>query len=90
MMKPKTKTRIEAVTSGRASPLNTATKLTPQNMVDLLELRERHAALQAEAARVQCAEVVLSEHINRVYGNPGETIQIGPNGEITRTKKEAA
>jgi hypothetical protein len=82
MKNPKTKPPTD--------PHKTATRLDADELVQLMVLRARHAEHQADAARIARDDQELSASIVAKYGNEGEALQLGPNGEISRTVKEAA
>ena len=95
----KTKTEPQAldpVPAALVDALKTSPKLEPFDLLKLQNLQLRNEVLASQQEKLQRAQSELQAEANQlsasifsVYGNPGEAIQVGADGTLTRTKKAA-
>ena len=64
--------------------MNDQKTLAPEHAARLASLRFRQELLQKDAQLLQVELQLFQAQMFMVYGNPGEAIEIGPDGSVTR------
>lgn len=70
--------------------MNTQTRLSAEDAARLMEIRLRQELLQKDSQILQLDMRLFQAHVAARYGNPNETIEIGPDNMLTRKPKAPA